>query len=153
MDLILRPATLADSPLLAEMNRQLADDERSRNNMTVAALAVRMEKWLSEDWQAVLFEQQSQIVGYALFQVGADYYDPAIPEVHLRQFFIARQHRRQGLGGQAFRLLVSTVFPAGSQIHLDVLATNPGGQRFWESVGFQQYSTAMRFGAKDNARH
>ena len=42
MDLILRPATLADLQLLAEMNRQLADDERSRNRMSVAALVVRM---------------------------------------------------------------------------------------------------------------
>ncbi len=49
MELTIRPATVADVQLLAEMNRQLADDERSRNSMTVAALAVRMEKWLSED--------------------------------------------------------------------------------------------------------
>jgi GNAT superfamily N-acetyltransferase len=150
MDLTVRPATPADIQLLAEMNRQLCDDERSRNNMTVAALAVRMEKWLNEDWKAVLFEQQAKIVGYSVFRFGSDYYDPAIPEVHLRQFFIVRECRSRGLGHQAFGLLATTVFPPGAHIHLDVLATNPRGHHFWESVGFQHYSTAMRLVPANN---
>lgn len=120
--------------------------------MTVAALAARMEKWLSEDWKAVLFEQQSRVVGYSVFQFGSDYYDPTIPEVHLRQFFIVRDHRSLGLGRQAFTLLMNTVFPPRSQVHLDVLATNPRGHRFWESVGFQHYSTAMRLGQSHGNR-
>ena len=144
MDLTLRPATAADVQLLAEMNRQLCDDERSRNPMTIAALAARMEKWLSEGWQAVLFQEPSQIVGYALFQIGADYYDPAIPEVYIRQFLIQREQRNRGLGRQAFDLLARQCFPTGAQVHLDVLATNPAGQRFWESLGFIPYSTALR---------
>ena len=146
MDLTIRPATAADVQLLAEMNRQLCDDERSRNNMTVAALAVRMEKWLNENWKAVLFEQKSKLVGYSVFQIGSDYYDPSTSEVHLRQFFIVRECRSQGVGRRAFDMLKATVFPPGSQVHLDVLTTNPSGQRFWEAVGFQQYSTAMRLG-------
>jgi ribosomal protein S18 acetylase RimI-like enzyme len=144
VDLTLRPATAADVQLLADMNRQLCDDERSRNPMTIAELAVRMEKWLSEDWQAVLFQEPSQVVGYALFQIGADYYDPVVPEVYIRQFFIRREHRSRGLGRQAFDLLARQCFPTGARVHLDVLATNPNGQRFWESLGFQSYSTALR---------
>jgi RimJ/RimL family protein N-acetyltransferase len=146
MELSIRPATAADIQRLAEMNRQLANDERSRNSMSVAALAVRMEKWLNEDWNVVLFEEQSKVAGYSVFQIGSDYYDPAIPEVHVRQFFIVRERRCRGLGRQAFGLLINTVFPPGAQIHLDVLATNPRGRRFWESLGFQHYSTAMRLG-------
>jgi RimJ/RimL family protein N-acetyltransferase len=145
MPVTLRPATAADAPLLAQMNRQLADEERSRNPMTVAELTARMEKWLSEDWQAMLVELDSVVIGYALFQVGADYYEPSIPEVYVRQFFIAREWRGQGLGGAAFRLLMERVFPPQARIHLDVLITNPRGQRFWQSLGFQPYSTAMRF--------
>src|SRR5688572_20835173 len=111
MELTIRPATIADAQLLAGMNRQLADDERSRNRMSVAALAVRMERWLSEDWKAVVFEEQGKPVGYSVFQIGSDYYDPSIPEVYVRQFFIVRDRRGCGVGRQAFDLLTRTIFP------------------------------------------
>lgn len=144
MDLFLRPATLADAPLLGAMNRQLADDEQSRNSLAVPALTARMEKWLSEDWQAVVIENHAQPIGYALFQIGHDYYDASIPEVYIRQFFIAREQRGQGVGRQAFDTLLAKIFPPGAHVHLDVLATNPRGARFWDSLGFQAYSTALR---------
>ena len=152
MELTLRTATISDCQLLAEMNRQLADDECSRNAMTVAALAVRMKKWLSEDWKAVLFEEQTKPVGYSVFQIGTDYYDPKIPEVYIRQFFIVRDRRNCGLGRRAFDLLVITVLPLNANLHLDVLATNPNGYRFWESLGFTPYSTAMRLIGKPHDR-
>ncbi len=98
MELALQHATVADAPVLAAMNRQLADDERSRNSLTVEALATRVEKWLGEGWQAVLFLDGSQTIGYALFQIGHDYYDASVPEVYIRQFFVARDRRRQGIG-------------------------------------------------------
>ncbi|MDQ2628197.1 MAG: GNAT family N-acetyltransferase [Actinomycetota bacterium] len=145
MKLTLRDATAADAPLLGAMNRQLADDERSRNPLPAAALAARMEKWLGEGWRGVLVESEAQqVIGYALFQISADYYDPSIPEVYVRQFFIARDFRRQGLGRKAFALVASTHFPAGANVLLDVLATNPAGQQFWHSLGFEPYSTSMR---------
>jgi GNAT superfamily N-acetyltransferase len=144
MELTIRTATVADAPRLGGMNRHLCDDERSRNRMSVAALVVRMERLLSEGWRAVLFQEQSNPIGYSLFRIGSDNYDPAIPEVYIRQFFIVRERRNRGVGRQAFTLLTTSVFPPGSQIHLDVLATNPRGRLFWESVGFQHYSTALR---------
>lgn len=144
MELTYRYATGEDIGALGAMNRQLADDEGSRNPMSVEALTARMEKWLSEGWQAVLFLANHQTIGYALFKLGHDYYDPAIPDVYVRQFFIARDRRRQGIGRQAFRLLTKACFPAGSHIYLDVLATNPRGQQFWAALGFQAYSHAMR---------
>ena len=144
MELAIRPATAADVPLLAAMNRQLCDDERSRNRTSVAELAVRMENWLAGDWRAVLFDGPTQAVGYAVYRLGRDDYDPAISEIFVRQFFIQRDLRGRGLGRRAFALLTTTTFPPGSQIHLEVLATNPQGQRFWESLGFQLYSAALR---------
>lgn len=144
MAITIRSATVADADLLGQMNRQLADDEQSRNPMSAASLAERMTKWLSEDWQAVIVEEENQPIGYALFQISHDYYAPSIPEVYVRQFFIARQQRGQGKGRQAFTLLIEEVFPKGSHVRLDVLATNPGGSQFWLSLGFQPYSTALR---------
>jgi ribosomal protein S18 acetylase RimI-like enzyme len=144
VELAIRPATAADVPLLAEMNRQLCDDEGSRNRMSVAELAVRMQQWLAGDWQAVLFEGPIQTVGYAVYRLGRDDYDPAVLEAYVRQFFIQRELRGRGLGRRAFGLLTTTTFPPGSQIHLEVLASNPRGQHFWESLGFQLYSAALR---------
>lgn len=144
MELTLRPATLADASLLGAMNRQLGDDEHSRNSLDVPALVARMEKWLSEDWQAVVIESPSRAIGYALFQIGHDYYNATIPEVYVRQFFIARDQRGQGIGRRAFDMLLRDVFPPGAHVHLDVLATNPRGARFWETLGFHPFSTALR---------
>jgi len=129
------------------MNRELADAEQSRNPLSVEELTVRMEKWLSEGWQAVLFEIDGgrKVVGYAVFQIGRDYYEPAIPEVYIRQFYITEQHRRQGLGRRAFALLVAEQLPAGSRVHLDVLSHNARAQEFWASLGFRPYSVAMRY--------
>jgi GNAT superfamily N-acetyltransferase len=149
MQLTIRAATLADARLLGEMNRQLADAEQSRNALSVGALARRMEEWLSADWRGVLFEIP-EVVGYCIFQIGSDYYEPTIPEVYVRQFFIAADQRGLGLGRRAFELLRTTEFPPESRIHLDVLATNPPGQRFWQSVGFEPYSVAMRFVPRDD---
>jgi GNAT superfamily N-acetyltransferase len=148
MDLTIRRAMAEDCPLLGAMNRRLADAEGSRNPLPAAALAERMAKWLNEGWQAALFEEESAPIGYCVFQLGADYYDPSIPEVYLRQFFIEPARRGLGLGRQAFALLRSTEFPAGAHLHLDVLATNPRGQRFWEAMGFQPYSIALRLDPK-----
>ena len=144
VNLTLREATDADLDCLGSMNRQMCDDEGSRNPMSAAEMAVRMRSWLSNEWRGVLFEIEGRVVGYSVFHIGADYYNPAFPEVHLRQFFIARDVRGRGLGRLAFGLLRSEWFPADAQIHLDVLAANPRGERFWESLGFQKYSTAMR---------
>jgi GNAT superfamily N-acetyltransferase len=64
--------------------------------------------------------------------------------VYIRQFFIAASHRRRGLGRACFERLRSEQFPPGARIHFDVLTLNPDGQRFWQSLGFQPYSLAMR---------
>jgi GNAT superfamily N-acetyltransferase len=144
MTITVRAATAADSQLLAEMNSQLTRDEGSRNPMDVPQLATRMEKWLSTEWQAVLFEHEHSTIGYSVFQIAADYYDPSIPEVHLRHFFIVPERRRRGLGRKALQLLIESAFPSAAHIYLDVLATNPRGKQFWESMGFQPYSLAMR---------
>jgi hypothetical protein len=63
-----RRATAADAPALAAMNWQLIRDEGHRNRMSQGELEVRMTQWLSGEYEAILFEEPEQTVGYALFR-------------------------------------------------------------------------------------
>ena len=74
-------ASSTDIELLARLNLQLLRDEGHRNPMTLARLKVRMDNWLQNEYQAVLFEHDGETVGYALFRDDAEY-------IYLRQFFV-----------------------------------------------------------------
>lgn len=146
----MQPAGPDDAPLLAEMNAQLIQDEGSRNPMTVVKLEQRMRGWLTSGWSAVLMRRSEQLVGYALYQVREDEYTQA-PEVYLRQFFVKREHRGQGLGRAAFQQFVRVLVPPGAVVVLQVLEANPRARRFWESVGCRPYCTTLRYLTGDSA--
>lgn len=137
----LRPAVLEDAPMLARMNHALLEDEGSRNPMDVDELTRRMRRMLGETWRAVVFESGGAPVGYMLYRITTDDYDPERPEVFVGQFFIERERRREGMGREAFEQSVADYFPVGSRITLEVLETNPGGHSFWRRLGFEPYCT------------
>jgi GNAT superfamily N-acetyltransferase len=140
----LRAAALDDVSSLARMNRELIQDEGSRNPLTVEGLEARLGGWLTEKtYQVVLFLVDGDLAGYCVFQLRPDEYKPGQQSVYLRQFFIQRAYRRQGVGQAAFDQLARDWFPANAWVTLEVLSTNPGGQQFWEAVGFQPYCTVM----------
>jgi len=89
-----RSATLNDCPRLAELNHQLIGHEGHRNSMTVPELEQRMRSWLSRDYRAIIYEDGGEVVAYALFREQAE-------EIYLRQLFVVRHHRSQGIGRQA----------------------------------------------------
>jgi ribosomal protein S18 acetylase RimI-like enzyme len=63
--------------------------------------------------------------------------------VHLRQFFVSRDHRRQGVGRQAMTLLLQQVWPPDARISLDVLVQNQQGLAFWKALGFSEYAITL----------
>src|SRR5262245_30194465 len=99
-----RQATSADTALLAELNRQLIDDEGSGHQAALSDLTTHIKHWLTTDHKAALFEQDDQIVAYAIYREQPD-------AVYLRQFFVDRRYRRQGIGRRAIQLLLSEVWP------------------------------------------
>lgn len=130
-------ATAQDCPALAEMNHQFIADEGHRNPMTVAQLEERMRGWLaSGEYRAMLFEQAGQVVAYALFR-------ETETEVYLRQFFVARPHRREGLGRQAMDVLFSQVWPRHKRWTVSVLAHNVAGVAFWRALGYTDYDLTL----------
>ena len=131
-----RRATLDDCPLLAELNHQLIRDEGHRNRMSVAELEQRMRGWLSSEYTAILFEDGGETVAYGLYREDAG-------EIYLRQLFVAKNRRRQGIGRGAMEILRSKIWPKGKRLTVEVLSANSAGVAFWRAVGYRDYSLTL----------
>ena len=131
-----RFATLADCPRLAELNHQLIQDEGHRNRMTVGELEQRMRGWIAGEYRAVIFEAGDEVVAYALFREQAE-------EIYLRQLFVVRHRRSQGIGRRAVEILRSQVWPKTRRLTVEVLTANQRAVSFWRSVGYTDYALSL----------
>src|SRR5271170_4435608 len=108
--LTFRHANVDDSALLARLNQQLLQDENHRNQqMTIAELEKRMRGWLASEYAAVFFELDGAVVAYVLYRE-----QPA--EIYLRQLFVDRNRRRQGLGREAMEFLRTRIWPRDKRL-------------------------------------
>ncbi|MBW2142374.1 MAG: GNAT family N-acetyltransferase, partial [Deltaproteobacteria bacterium] len=96
--MIYRQAKIEDSRTLAELNHQLIRDEGHWNPMTVPELENRMRDWLADVYRAIIFQGDEDILAYALYRE-----DDTL--IYLRQFFVIRNRRRQGIGRRAMDIL------------------------------------------------
>lgn len=140
---IWRKATEADVPLLADLNRQLSEDDGTAALRPRVNFEERLRARLGGRYTAVLFELDDTPIGYALWR------DNEGRGIYLRQFFILRDRRRQGLGRRAFELLTREILPPDTDITLEVGEQNPAGLAFWQGLGFVVFAKAMfRAGSK-----
>lgn len=135
-DMRYRFATPEDLAALASMNQQLIRDEGHRNAMSLSQLADRMANWLHGEYRAVVFEERSNLVGYALFKAETEY-------VYLRQLFVMAEHRRKGIARAALEWLWTHAWHDAPRLRIDVLVGNLAGRKFWQSVGFHEYGITM----------
>ena len=119
-----RLATTDDCLRLAELNYQLIRDEGHRNRMTVAELEQRMRGWLASEYRAVIYEDGGEVVAYALFREQPE-------EIYLRQLFVVRHRRSQGIGRCAVEILRSQIWPKTKRLTVEVLVANKRGVAFW----------------------
>ena len=131
-----RRATLDDCAVLAELNHQLIRDEGHRNPMTVPELERRMKSWLATEYTAVLFENSGALVAYAMYAEQPE-------RIYLRQLFVVRDHRRQGIGRQAMEILRSKIWPKDKRLTVEVLVGNTAAVAFWRAVGYRDYSLML----------
>ncbi len=75
-------------------------------------------------------------LAYALFREQPD-------EVYLRQLFVVRERRRQGIGRQAVELLRTKIWPTNKRLTIEVLTANTAAVAFWRSVGSVDYSLML----------
>ncbi|HEX8212763.1 MAG TPA: GNAT family N-acetyltransferase [Longimicrobium sp.] len=132
-----RYAVESDAPFLAEINRQLIEDEWDGGGMSLERLEARMRRWLAdEDYKALLFQEDGSTVAYTLASVDED-------TSYIRHFFVLHEHRGRGAGRRAMELLLREIIPPTSRVTLDVLASNEAGRHFWRSVGFRDYAIRL----------
>ena len=135
----IKKCAFEDIDQLAELNRQLIEDEKSDNRMNMEELKSRMKMFLQTDYSAYFFLESNEVVGYALVN------EHSRP-VYLRQFLIGRAYRRNHLGRKAIELLIREL--RVSEMDTEVLSWNETGLKFWESCGFVERSRYMRLSAK-----
>jgi GNAT superfamily N-acetyltransferase len=131
-----RPATLDDCPRLAEFNHQLIRDEGHRNPMTVPELEQRMSGWLTGEYHAVIYEDSGEVVAYALYRERPE-------EIYLRQLFVVRNRRREGIGRRAVQILRENVWPKNKRLTVEVLVANEPAVKFWRAVGYKDYALSL----------
>ena len=131
-----RPATDRDLDLLAQWNHELVCDEGHRCQMAVPELRERMRAWLKNEYRAVIFLVDGEPAAYALYRDNGE-------DVYLRQLFVARDRRRQGIGRKAVEMLQNEVWPPAKRLTVDVLTANTPGVSFWRAVGFRDYCLTL----------
>ncbi len=135
-----RFATLADLPILTKMNRALVEDEQHRHRFKPDAwIEQRMRGFLTSGYKAVLFELDDEAVAYALYTDHPDHSDT----LYLRQIFVDRAYRRQGLGRQAMRILKEEIWPKDKRLTVGALVGNQVALAFYKSVGFRDYALEL----------
>lgn len=132
-----RIATIDDLSLLTEMNQKLVQDERHRHRFwSMSKLKERMSGFLTGKYQGVIFEDNGRVVAYALFCDNGDH-------IYLRQFFVSRERRREGIGRKAVEILREHFWPKDKRITVGVLSHNKVGYSFWKSVGFKDHAIEL----------
>ena len=130
-----RYATLEDTPILAVMNKQLTEDEQHRNRFNSEQwFKDRMAQFLNGDYTAVLFEKES-VVAYALYRNHPEHEDT----IYLRQIFVSRDYRRQGIGSEVMNILKNEIWPKENRLTVEVLSQNEVARNFYQSVGYKEY--------------
>lgn len=138
--LTFRMAGPQDCGLLADLNHQLIRDEGHRNHMTVPQLEERMRGFIEGEYRAIIFEQSGEVVAYALYREKPE-------ETYLRQLFVVRQRRRQGIGRQAVEILRSQVWSKSKRLTVEVLVKNQAAVAFWRAVGYADYALTLEINA------
>src|SRR6266404_3849271 len=134
--MIIRSGTQDDCPRLASLNHQLIGDEGHRNAMTISQLEERMRQWLAEEYRAYVGEDEEAMVVYALFR-------EQTAEIYLRQLFVARHRRREGLGRWMIEFLRNEVWPRNKRLTVEVLVANTGALAFWRAMGYREYCLTL----------
>jgi len=139
-----RIATLDDCRLLAGLNHQLLQDERHRNRfMTLPQLEERMRGFLSGEYRGVIFQEDGEVVAYALYREQPD-------EIYLRQLFVVRDRRRRGIGRRAIEILRSEIWPKNKRLTVDVLLHDTTAIAFWRAVGYKDYVLGLEIPAENS---
>lgn len=129
-------ATEADITQLAELNRQLMEDEVHPYVLELDALRARMTRWVAGEYHVLVFRANGQVCGYAAWCAEER-------GTYLRHFFICRGQRRQGLGRAAIDKLRRDHFPKDQPLQLEAAIWNTDAIAFWRALGFKDFGLTL----------
>jgi len=92
--------------------------------------------WLQSEYTAILFEDGNETLAYALYREQPE-------EIYLRQLFVLRNRRRQGIDRQAVEILHQHIWPKIKRLTVDVLVKNTAAIEFWHAVGYDDYCLTL----------
>jgi predicted acetyltransferase len=96
-----------------------------------------MHTWVTTgEYQAVIFTDKNETAAYALFHETEN-------EISLRQFFVARHRRREGIGCRAMQYLFDNVWPKNKRWTVSVLVHNLPALAFWRAMGYEDYALSL----------
>jgi ribosomal protein S18 acetylase RimI-like enzyme len=104
-----------------------------------------MRGCLTGEYTTVLFELEGNVVAYTLYRNHPDHSDT----IYLRQIFVDRAHRNQGIGREVIRLLKEEILPQDKRLTVDVLVGNQNARTFYQAVGFREYSLELEIPASE----
>jgi predicted acetyltransferase len=104
--------------------------------MTVPELEQRTRGWLQSEYAAVIFGENGNVVAYALYREQPE-------EIYLRQLFVVRSRRRQGIGRHAMKILREQIWPKQRRLTVEVLIKNAAAVAFWRAVGYKDYCLTL----------
>jgi ribosomal protein S18 acetylase RimI-like enzyme len=102
-----------------------------------------MRQFLLGGYKAIIFQKGDVPVAYGLYTQHLDHDDT----IYLRQIFVDRAFRRQGIGREVMRVLREDVLPRNKRVTVGVLFGNEAAKLFYDAVGFKPYSLELELPA------
>jgi GNAT superfamily N-acetyltransferase len=135
-DLILRFAQPADSNVLFDLIKALAEYEKLSHAVTGNALALEEHLFGSPQYiEAIIAEYAGQAVGFALFFYNYSTFLTK-PGIYLEDLFVLREYRRRGIGKALLSKLAQIAVERNcGRLEWSVLDWNESAQAFYRSMG------------------
>ena len=135
-DLILRFAEPADSNVLFDLIKALAEYEKLSHAVTGNALALEQHLFGSPQYiEAIIAEYAGQAVGFALFFYNYSTFLTK-PGIYLEDLFVLPEYRRRGIGKALLSKLGQIAVERNcGRLEWSVLDWNESAQAFYRSMG------------------
>ncbi|MFN6568935.1 GNAT family N-acetyltransferase [Dendronalium sp. ChiSLP03b] len=135
-DLILRFAEPADSNVLFELIKGLAEYEKLSHAVTGNVLALKEHLFGSSKYiEAILAEYAGQAVGFALFFHNYSTFLTK-PGIYLEDVFVLPEYRRKGIGKALLKKVAQIAVERNcGRLEWTVLDWNEPAQAFYRSMG------------------
>ena len=132
----IRPATVADVPVIRQLIRELAEYERLADEAVVTEAALWETLFGPRPWAEVLIaEAGSEVAGFALFFHNYSTF-VGKPGLYVEDVYVRPKFRGHGLGTALFRRMARTAVDRGcARMEWAVLDWNESAEAFYRSIG------------------